>query len=1209
MLQLHELLIDGAQPTEATFTPEVKHYLDNYYQMLASKECVDKLFEMKDGATRELGLYDSILEDNPFLQLQTTYESKLAALPKNSQLDAAKNEQLSHLFSKVLLNRTKPSQLLTNIIHSGIMHESVLGRELSAHEKGLIVESRYNQVKTIQMYPGALVLGEGYTENLLKDDLPTEFVQKTQQIFPQGIPPFRHMLSSGQCAFLLKYPGEEISLALEYTRCIYKSIHMEIAEDIRHIVESDITHNKRYINQADAIDEALHAHNPLIDDIREMEAIQCMNEAVILHTIDRIIDPSPFASHAATVLLNFGQGHRDSLEALCKAEDIPYQFLPTLSQSSLDELARYNGDVRNTTSLFSRDEQLLIQVYRFIQHNHAALSAQSSPVQAYLDYEPAYEHLREELLKLFSQEELKYIQDEHLIRWDFIEKLFVPGDALLMKIEQENGLWQKVSDAFHAIPEGSFDTANADHVQRATYFAQLRQGPACFEMSFKGSDPHNPHIQTAKFEVLTGPNGQQLQYTVLQDFGKTISSSFQSIERRFMHQEQSVFAKLNCIQTESNHLVIHIEDAHVEAVTSEKKNLSRQMLDALFNDCQKIGADMGADKVSVQFPEEKYIPEKRYGRGINVETIFSKKYAVQGILPLMPQQGLKQTNKAGFLTLALTSQPHEPIKAITHNAELERYNGDTRSMAFSAQPEEKALVSKNVPQKAEKSIFSPLQQALKQMNFLSKARQANQRQQKMELRNKAIELNLRLQDKTLTAAQHALLNQEYSAAKDALKQVMHGKVEQPSQRNVADKMQPYLQFTSGFCIQFGYMTLEMYVISYSGHAAASFAKHWAEKMGATEPVTELASAAAGLSGAVVAGRTLFAATGIGLVCIAGMEGLNRTADYMDRHEAETAKGRLAQSLVQSTRDVLHLSFSPISGMVNGLSKIPDRLMITGNQPIDWVLNALGVAWLHQMGAGINQEVLHSVKKLAEHTYKLGQAVIDLDMPLQDPDSGMPMIIEKETKETAAETLEQYKQVAPFFKPNRMAEALQTLRADRKESRTSSHNPYALQKMTPVTNTSHLTTQSLFAKPNKAYLGAVTRTHASRMVAVSERSSAPLVQSFAAHRTPYQNQTPLAPQAIREARVMLNQPPATPSHRNNPYGEHAIKNMTPTPYGRALSQPIRDAASLGRAAQGMFQSSAAITPIRFDLTTTPVPPRHQASLNQPYLGANYLGAKR
>ena len=91
--------------------------------------------------------------------------------------------------------------------------------------------------------------------------------------------------------------------------------------------------------------------------------------------------------------------------------------------------------------------------------------------------------------------------------------------------------------------------------------------------------------------------------------------------------------------------------------------------------------------------------------------------------------------------------------------------------------------------------------------------------------------------------------------------------------------------------------------------------------------------------------------------------------------------------------------------------------------------------------------------------------------------------------------------------------------------------------------------------------------------------------------------------------MLNQPPATPSHRNNPYGEHAIKNMTPTPYGRALSQPIRDAASLGRAAQGMFQSSAAITPIRFDLTTTPVPPRHQASLNQPYLGANYLGAKR
>ena len=194
-----------------------------------------------------------------------------------------------------------------------------------------------------------------------------------------------------------------------------------------------------------------------------------------------------------------------------------------------------------------------------------------------------------------------------------------------------------------------------------------------------------------------------------------------------------------------------------------------------------------------------------------------------------------------------------------------------------------------------------------------------------------------------------------------------------------------------------------------------------------------------------------------------------------------------------------------------------------------------------------------------------------------------------------------------------------------------HNPYVLKETTQIMREpSALSSQSMFASTrttlgassslptSNAYLGRSTPASAvnhnvnitptryndsghapvltSRPTAVSTPilSGNPYVQSGGVSQS--YNRTVLTPQSIREASAMCSQPKNYVSPSHNLYSSYASQTMTPTSYGRGLSQPIYDGGSLGRAAHAIHNPS---------LFTA----RNPSSISQPYLGANYLGSKR
>ncbi len=198
------------------------------------------------------------------------------------------------------------------------------------------------------------------------------------------------------------------------------------------------------------------------------------------------------------------------------------------------------------------------------------------------------------------------------------------------------------------------------------------------------------------------------------------------------------------------------------------------------------------------------------------------------------------------------------------------------------------------------------------------------------------------------------------------------------------------------------------VIGTASHYTAQGTEYLAKKLGAADQNAELAGAAGGVAGGTTVARFALGITGVGLCYVVGLETINRAAHYIDRHEAETAAGRLGQSLVQVASDGLQLVFTLITApVITFLNGNPEPLKITGDAILDEKIHfLLPLAWLKQLGSEFAKELTQTVSVMAPHLIKMGTSYLDLadkcvlnpqGLPSQSPELPAKPAVFKSTK--------------------------------------------------------------------------------------------------------------------------------------------------------------------------------------------------------------------
>ena len=361
MLYLDALSIDGLTLHEKSCTPELSRYLVNYFKIIANKECAEKLFiadrcseggcvfsgrttlpqsqtkwgsiyqTHDDNPLIELKLDEAILEDNPFLTLQPIEANIRLTQIQGASAETDKNEKLNLILEKSLAHRTTLSKKFKTLIHVGQLHQ-VQHREMDKNLTDLVVESQCELINIIKARPNAIIITEGVSKNLKREWMKPDSIQAALALFPNGVPAFES-LNAEQYDYILKYHGGYVSIALEYTACIYRGITPEVSEPLKEFIDTEIQHQKESLSDVDAVRHVLDEFHLVVNDIREIEAIKCMNEAMIMHRMEHSLSPHYIQLQEAEIILAFGAKHRETFAALCNDLDIQYQYLPTFDES------------------------------------------------------------------------------------------------------------------------------------------------------------------------------------------------------------------------------------------------------------------------------------------------------------------------------------------------------------------------------------------------------------------------------------------------------------------------------------------------------------------------------------------------------------------------------------------------------------------------------------------------------------------------------------------------------------------------------------------------------------------------------------------------------------------------------------------------------------------------------------------------------------